>query len=473
VSRVPIRVRLTLGFALVTAVLLVGAGLFIYSRVASDLDAGIDRGLRARVSDLVALVVQSESGLRESSQPELIESGADFAQVLDDRGRVFDATAGFGRAPLLAGSALESARSRTTIVRRARVQGLHAPARLIAHPVRAQGHRLVVVAGASLEDRDEALSRLRDVMLGGGPVLLLLLGVGGYGLAATALRPVERMRRRAAGISEHRLQTRLPVGGSGDELDRLALTLNESLDRVESAMARQRDFVADASHELRTPLSILRAQLELMLEEHATGTLNSDIESAIEEVDRLATLADDLLLLARADRGDLALAAEPVRVAELLERVAERLRLRAPGDVVVSAAPSPDLWVHGDARRLEQALLNLAENALRHGGGAARLGTALSNGHVELHVVDDGPGFPPGFAATAFERFSQAEPGRSGAGAGLGLAIVKAIAEAHGGTAGFRDGPDGGTDAWLSLPLGEPAGDQAPRYVRAQPSEGW
>jgi signal transduction histidine kinase len=445
-------VRLTLGFAVVMAVLLLAGGLYIHTRVASDLDASINRALHTRTADLAALVSQADTGLRDSKPAAPVGGLTDFAQVLTSRGKIFDASPGLPNRPLLSTAELAAARTHQVLLERASIPGLNAPVRLLAEPVSAQGKQLVIIAGASLTERANALDGLRRVMLTGGPFLLLLASVAGYGLAAMALRPVERMRRRAQGISTHGLSTRLPTNGSGDEIDRLATTLNQSLDRVEAGIEREQAFVADVSHELRTPLTVLRTQLEMIVQEHAsTPASQRDVGSAIEEVDRLAKLADDLLLIARADRNELAAGGEPVPVGRLLERVGERMKLREKDRITV-AAPERDLWIRGDEARLEQALLNLAENAIRHGGGRAQLEARSTNGRVELHVLDEGPGLPAGFAEHAFERFTQAEPGRSGPGAGLGLAIVRAIAEAHGGTAGVANRPSGGVDAWLAAP---------------------
>jgi signal transduction histidine kinase len=467
---VPVRIRLTVGFAAVMAVLLAGAGAYMHSRVAADLNTGIDGALRARVADLTALVEQSESGLRDA-RAEGIEQ-TDFAQVVDRHGRVFDATAGLRRHVLLDGRALRTARTKFLWIDHAHVPGLPGPARLLAAPVSAQDRHLIVIAGASLAARDRALDRVTGVMLVGGPALLLLASLAGYALAALALRPVERMRVRAEGIWTHGLHSRLPRTGARDELDRLAATLNESLDRVESGVQREQGFVADASHELRTPLTVLRAELELLGSgpEVSTEELRAEITSAIEEVDRLAELADDLLLLARADGAELEVSAEPIRVGPVLERIGRRLAVLDTGTIEV-VEPDPELWVRASEPRLEQALLNIAENALRHGNGWARIEAHRAGDDVEVHVLDDGPGFPGGFAGSAFDRFSRGERARTGDGAGLGLAIVRAIAEAHGGRAGAANRPGAGADVWLSLPAVEVSA-QPPWKLSAQSSDG-
>jgi signal transduction histidine kinase len=440
----------------------------MHARVKKDLNASVDRGLRARVIDLRTLLDQSDSGLRDARSEGIGE--ADFAQALSPTGRVVDSNAEM-RKPLLSGATLRAASNHTVWLERVHLPGVRGDVRLLAKPVKAQDRRLIVVAGASLAATDRAVSRVTAIMVVGGPVLLILASLAGYALAALALRPVERMRVRAEGIWTHGLHQRLPRTGAQDELDRLAATLNESLDRVEAGVDHEHGFVADASHELRTPLTVLRAQLELLGDGSSVPAdqLRQEIASALEEVDRLAALADQMLLLTRADRGELDVDPEPVAVAPLLERLARRAALLDAGVVEVPEA-DPELWFSGDEARVEQALLNLVENALRHGGGWARVEVHAAGDDVVFHVLDNGPGFPAGFTESAFDRFSRGERARSNAGAGLGLAIVRAIAEAHGGHARAANRPAGGADVWLSVPRAAAA--QAPTKVRAQSSAG-
>jgi signal transduction histidine kinase len=272
------------------------------------------------------------------------------------------------------------------------------------------------------------------------------------------------MRRRAAAISAETANERLPVPETGDELARLAETLNEMLARLEAAIQRERDFVADAGHELRTPLALLRTELELALR-HAESPeeLRETLRVSVEEVDRLTQLAEDLLLIARVDRGRLPLRIERSAPSELLDSVARRFEWRASeADRSMSTTEPTGFDIWGDRLRLEQALGNLVDNALRHGEGAVRLSAVAVNGLVELHVTDEGSGFPQEFLEQAFERFSRPDHSRSGGGAGLGLSIVRVIAEAHGGSAHVGSSDGGGADVWLTLPATGPPVDEAP-----------
>jgi signal transduction histidine kinase len=220
------------------------------------------------------------------------------------------------------------------------------------------------------------------------------------------------------------------------------------LGRLEAGLERERGFVADAGHELRTPLAILRTELELAVRQAGSvEELKAAIGRSAQEVDRLSQLAEDLLLIARAEDGGLPLRVERVDLDELFAAVVRRSELRAQAGGKRVTASRAGTAVQGDRIRLEQALVNLVDNALRYGGDSITL-AARGN---ELHVADDGPGFPPGFLDRAFERFSRADAARGRAGAGLGLAIVKTIAEAHGGSA-YAANRNPGADVWLSLP---------------------
>jgi signal transduction histidine kinase len=241
------------------------------------------------------------------------------------------------------------------------------------------------------------------------------------------------MRRRAAEISEREPGRRLPVPPADDEIGRLGRTLNEMLERLEAAFARERTFVADASHELRTPLAILKTELELAQRSaRSPEELEAALRSATEETDRLARLAEDLLVIARSDQGRLPIRRSRVGVSELLERVTRRFARQAErAGVELRVEAAAGLVADVDEVRMEQALANLVDNALRYGAGPVELGARNSGGALELSVRDHGPGFPPELLAHAFERFTRGDAGRSTAGAGLGLAIVEAIAGAH------------------------------------------
>ncbi len=447
-SRLPVRIRVTLVFTAVMAGVLGATGLFLYDRLRTDLDNSIHSDLQARTRALTTAVRVNDAGLGESARSLLRNPREGFAQVLRTDGRLFDAGVQRG-APVLSDAQLDGAAAGPTTFDLALPGAGPAPSRVLATPIRFEGSRLITVVGTSLDDRDHALDKLRELLLIGGPVALVLAALAAYATVAAALRPVEAMRARAAEVSDAKAGQRLPVPAAHDELQRLGETLNAMLDRIDAARQRERAFVDDASHELRAPLATHRAELELALRyDDDPEKLRAAISSAIEDADRLTALAEDLLELARADRGALELDRSEVQVAELLRAV----RARAPVETEVEVDQGVARTVSVDRARAEQALGSLVDNAMRYGQPPLRLWARAADGGTELGVSDSGPGFPPDFLPHAFERFRRADAARSDGGTGLGLAIADAIAAAHGGRARAANSPGGGAEVWIEIP---------------------
>jgi len=452
-TRLSIRVRLTLAFALAMAIVLSAIGALVYVRVGGTLLSSVDQTLRLQAT---------EAASRTGDARELVDrdtaAGTTLAQVLTPGGLVIRSTPAV--APLV--SPAEAARVAAGAMVFSSIE-LSSPAgswRVLARP--APGGRLVAVA-RSLEPREETLSHLFSGLILGGVVGLLLASLAGYALAAAALRPVEGMRRRAAAITAA-TRGELPVPESRDEISRLATTLNDMLARLHAAFEHERRFLADASHELRTPLALLRTELELALRRPRTAAqLELALRSAAEETERLSRLAEDLLLLARADQGELPVRRERVRAAEALSTVAERFASRARAQERELQVEETEAFVDADPVRIEQALGNLVENALRYGRGPVVLFAVERDDDVELHVADEGEGFAPDFVERAFDRFSRADEARTRGGVGLGLSIVALIAQAHGCQAGAANRPEGGADVWLAVPR---AGRRVPGSTR-------
>ena len=449
-SRIPIRLRMTLAFALVSAVVLAALGYFVYSRFDAELSEQIDQSLRTHGDDIAALVAGGQ--LVENSK--LLGREESSAQVLTPNGRIHATTPQLGRIPQLTPGEAARAAQASFIVTRDQVRSIDGEARLLARPADSPGGRFVVVTAASLDDRNDSLANLRALLLIGIPVALLLASVAGYAVSSRALRPVEAMRRRAAAISAAEPERRLPLPQADDEIRRLGETLNGMLGRLEAAIERERAFVDDASHELRTPLAMHKTELELALRYAKTPEeMRAAITSAVVEVDRLIQLAEDLLVLARSADGKLALDLRRVGVAELLGNLRERFSVRiADSGRALVVEPTNGLTVEGDRLRLEQALTNLVENAIEHGGGEIIVRATEGEGEVAIHVEDRGPGFAPEFIGRAFERFSRGDTSRGGDGTGLGLAIVEAIARAHRGSAHAINREGAGADVWIELP---------------------
>ncbi len=450
-ARLPIRIRVAAAFALVMAVLLTVAGAGLYVALGATLKSGVDDGLRTRSSDVAALATDAASEPRSASP--LTERGETVAQILAVDGRVMDSSTALGTRRLLTPAQVRRAAVGQIFVERPTIRPVDADdrTRLLARPITAAGQRVIVVVGASLEPIEVAQHRLAKLLLVGGPVLLLLASVAGYGAAAGALRPMERMRRAASTIRTGRSGTRLEVPPAGDEVSRLADTLNGMLDRLDDAFRRERAFVDDASHEMRTPLALVKGELELAMRDGASyDDLREAIVAAAEENDRLVRLAEDLLVLARADDGAMPPRVEVIVLDELVEQV--RARIGPTADALALDPAASGCVLRGDESRLERVLTNLVRNALDAGATRVDVQVRELASVVEVHVLDDGPGFPDAFLARAFERFARADEARGRGGTGLGLAIVRSTAEAHGGTAGAANRPEGGADVWFALP---------------------
>ncbi len=447
IRRMPIRIKLALISMGVMSVVMLGTGLFLYARFEDELDTSIDQALASRaVAASVLSAGKSQAPLkRELSREE------GFGELVASNGRVVAATPDVGTRLLIPRNRLQAASRGPVYFELKHLQAISKHARLIARPVGRNGW--IIVAGTTLKDRERANESLARALVIGLPIALLVATIAAIALIGGALRPVERMRSRAATISAGEANARLPLPEAQDEIRRLGETLNAMLARLQQAFARERAFVADASHELRTPLAILKAELELASRGPRThAELSAAVESAVEEVDRLTRLAEDLLVLARSDHGRLPVRAEPQPLAPLMQQVVEAFsaRARAQGRSV-ELEPDEGLTAFVDGERLRQALGNLVDNSLTHGAGPVSLSARRVNGSVELHVRDAGDGFSADLLAHAFERFTRGDAARGRGGSGLGLAIVDAIARGHGGSAQARN-MDSGSDVWLALP---------------------
>ena len=447
-SRLPVRLRLTLPFAAAMSVALAAMGLFIYARVGGTMLSSVDQTLAAQVDEATHNAAEGQRLVDED-----VSDGPTIAQLVRADGSIVE-SAPRPLPPLARGAVAATTRTSRSIA------GLRGTWRLELTPVRLDGARATLIVGRSLAARTETLQRLGHEFLLAAPAALFLALVAGYGLAAAALRPVEAMRRRAAAVTAATPGRRLPVPPARDEISALAITLNDMLARLEASFEHERRFVADASHELRTPLALLKAELELALRRpRSREELESALASAAEETERLTRLAEDLLLIARADQGRLPIRPERLRADEVLDRVRARFAARAASlgrALELDDGEDPELVA--DPLRLEQAIGNLVDNALKHGAGVVTLGARTRSGQVELYVTDEGGGLPLDFIARAFDRFARPDDGRSAGGIGLGLSIVELIAVAHGGDAHVENRPSGGTEIWLALPAaGAPA----------------
>ncbi|MFD6278156.1 ATP-binding protein [Streptomyces sp. NPDC060209] len=318
---------------------------------------------------------------------------------------------------------------------------------------------LTVHAGAPLAAEQEAVNTVRNSMLTGLPVMLLVVAGVTWLVTRRALRPVEGIRRELAAITASEdLGRRVPEPESRDEVARLARTTNETLTVLEASVDRQRRFVADASHELRSPIASLRTQLEV----GAAHPELLDVPGAVADTVRLQVLAADLLLLARLDAGERPGRAAVDLGALVREEVSQRAADRIPPEV--SVADAGLLEVTGSRGQLARVVGNLLDNAERHAERAVAVSVRADRGDVLVEVTDDGAGVPEGERDRIFERFVRLDDarGRDDGGAGLGLAIARDVASRHGGTLTVGAAPGGGARFTLRLPGPPRAGREGP-----------
>jgi heavy metal sensor kinase len=317
----------------------------------------------------------------------------------------------------------------------------------------------VVEFGSLLDPVESMLNHLFLQMALGLPLAIIIIAVGGYLLLRRALTPVEQITRAAERITQHNLSERLPVASTGDELERLSVSLNRMITRLDDAFQNSKRFVADASHDLRTPLTILRGELESFAED---GRLDSELRdragSMLEEVVHLGKIVEQLFTLSRLDAGEAQTEWTRFDLTELVQTTAEQMNLLAEDKgISISCNAGQPLPVEGNRVRLKQVVVNLLDNAIKYtpAEGAIQLRVLAVNGHAVLEVEDNGIGIPSGALPHIFERFYRVDPARSAESesAGLGLSIVKSICTAHGAEVEVASTPKKGSCFRVKVPL--------------------
>ena len=450
-TRLPLRLRLALLFAVGVAALLSGVGLFVYARAGRDLLATVDAGLRSR-AEVVSTDVHEHGPALANVGSNLIERDEAFVQLLSPSGQLEQSSAIVASSPMLSSEVISTI-SRPALFDR-RISGIDDVTRILAVPIDVTGTRSVLLVGSSLQDRRDAMLGLAYALALSGSVALVMVSFAGWLLAGAALRPVERMRRDAAGISADDLDRRLRLPVADDEIAHLARTLNNMLDRLSGSFARERRLLDNASHELRTPLAILKAELDLATSrDRSPAELLAALQSAQDETTHLVRLAENLLIVSRAQEGGLHVLRSAASVDAVLRSAVQHNRPRAAEagvELVVEATPTS---ANVDPVRLRQAVDDLLDNAIRHtpAGGLVRVCGSKTDGELRVAVKDSGSGFSPGFLPSAFEPFSRGSDGGESGRTGLGLAIVRAIAEAHGGRVEAANA-DGGAVVTIVIP---------------------
>ncbi len=429
-----VRARTTIAATLLFALALAAGGVGLVMVLQKTMIENVDTALRLRASDIGGLL----EGGTNLTDVTIVDEDESFVQIVAD-GIVVTASENVeGEAPISSASAGRIITSRAHPVDDAAFRILVSQADTPSGPV-------TVIVGNTLEDAERTMQVTLGTLAVGMPVLVLLVAGMTWVLVGRALRPVESIRAEVAEIGSTGLHRRVPQPETADEIGRLAGTMNDMLDRIESGSIRQRRFVSDASHELRTPIATIRHELEVALRGSASTDWPAVAASVLEEDLRVQRLIDDLLWLARhdheRDRSDRSLV-------DLDEIVLRQVGRHTPRDgVVVDVSKVSAGQVRGHADDLTRVVQNLLDNAVRHASSRVAL-ELVGDGHgiVHLSIDDDGPGVPAGMRVAIFERFTRSDEarGRDEGGSGLGLAIASEIVDEHGGALTVGESPFGG-----------------------------
>lgn len=441
-----IRARVTTSATLVVALTLIAAGALLLLLMHQSLIDGIDAGLASR-ADQVAAQAGTANGIRGTISATAQQSS--LVQIVDAHGKVVAATANMRdddndyENPVLS--------TPPAIVRTVSSTLTNSPLdrggefRVLAKPITLPNGQGWLYVATSLNPVEAATGSLIVLFAIGLPVLLVIVGFTVWRAVAQALKPVERIRKQASAISALDLTQRVPVPSSMDEIGKLAMAMNQMLDRLEGSAIRQNQFIGDASHELRSPLTALRAQVDVALARPDAADPMRVLGIVHEQVTRMSMLTEDLLFLARSTEVAPQVLTAPVDLDELL--LAEVARLRALGGPQIVVGHVDAARILGSQRDIARALRNVTDNACDHTQTEIRLSLTAQRGVAEIIVTDDGAGLPEADLTRLFDRFARIEDARSrnlsGGGFGLGLAIARQVALSHGGTLTAHDRADG------------------------------
>lgn len=435
-----IRARLTIWYAGSVAVTMAAYAVGILLATQASVNAVIDEGLRLRLLGAQALLerydprvslAQTQEEFAEHSE---VGTGGDLVQVADDTGRWLFRPASmvrYGLSALGPGRPLPRFETQT-------LAGV--PLRTVSAAISVGGVSYTIQLAAPVADADAILRRLRWTLLASIPLVLGVASVGGYWMSRTALAPVDAIARAAQSIGEHNLSSRLASPHTGDELQRLTVTFNQMIERLEASFTRITQFTADASHELRTPVAVVRTTAELSLRRERNDPEYRDaLVQILDEAKRMTGVIDSLMTLARVDSGVDAPRTEAVDVLALVRQACTRSEpLARAKPVHLEMSIDGAEMVQADSAMLARLFLSLLDNAIKYtpAGGRVSVSARREPMFVVVTVRDTGIGIAPDDLSLVFDRFYRADKARSreAGGAGLGLSIARWIAEAHGGS---------------------------------------
>jgi len=431
-ARISIGYRLTWWYSTVLALglALFAAGIWLAAR--HSLLASEDETLSQRAAAVLAVLNDDDpkdSVIEELTEYAKVTPEGNLLAVRDESGRELLSTRGIAlRWPAeIRGNSLETVPA----------GGHRYRVLAVSQPVR--GHRFEILTGTPLDGVENLLRRLRNLLFAMVPLVLLVASMGGYWLSRRALAPVDRITEAARVISIQNLSQRLDVPATGDELQRLAETWNDMLQRLEGAVQRLSQFTADASHELRTPIALIRTTAELTLRrERSAETYKEALRQIVVESERTTRLVEELLVLARADAGLPALPMDRLELAPLVQEVCRQGRGLAEARQVQLSASMPDgpVFVQGNDPALRRLFFVLLDNAVKYtpAGGSVTISVGCDHEVATVAVEDTGIGIEESALPHIFERFYRVDASRNreAGGSGLGLSIAKWIADSHG-----------------------------------------
>jgi heavy metal sensor kinase len=457
VNRRSIRFRLTAWYAAILAVTFAAVGVGVWLAIRDSIDDTVDKDLRFRLQAMRTFLQQQASG-SDAPMDDLLENAA-LAQAgtrfrIANGGRWLyrsPGTEGWDAAPPDPAGLPKRGRIVTAVQKGKPIRILSATAPLG-----------VIQIGIPIDEFTEMLNAFTWTALLASPVLLILASAGGYWMSRRALDPVERIARTAGEIEAQNLSERLPIRGTGDELDHLSATLNAMLARLEDSFRRITQFTADASHELRTPVAIIRTTAEVIRRKPRSEREYAEaLDRILAESERTTELIEDLMLLARADSNTEDVVLEPVALAELAQSACADARVLAEaGGVILKHGELRPCTVSGEYRALRRLLLILLDNAIKYSKPGSevqlQLGLCQRRGRQTalLEVRDNGIGISAADLPHIFERFYRASKDRSRKieGVGLGLSIARSIALRHGAEIDVESKPGVGSTARVFLP---------------------